>query len=241
MCGNCALRGFPFALKIFLRSNRKHYMRTPVFFLFLSLFAGSVYGQLVFDQPEQSSKAKPEQESIVAKYRFTNIGKESVTIENVQTSCGCTTAGLKKTEYAPGESGEIEAKFTFGGRSGKQEKAILVTTSQAREKPILLRLLVDIEDQIQIQPELVLWRAGEQLESKKIKITVADDASIKILSVVSDNPSIRAQLSEVKPGKEYEIQITPTDVSQPIGARLLIRTNYPPQNPRTRYAYARVK
>jgi hypothetical protein len=216
-------------------------MRTPVFLLFLSFFTNSAFGQLAWEKSEQSFSAKPQQESIVAKYRFTNTGTEPVTIEKVQTSCGCTTAGLKKTEYAPGESGEIEAKFTFGGRIGKQEKAILVTTSQSRDKPIILRLLVDIEDQIRIQPELVLWRVGEQPDSKKIQITVSDGAPVEILSVISDNPSIKAQLSEVKPGKEYEVQITPTDVTRPIGATLLIRTNYPPQNPQTRYAYARIK
>jgi hypothetical protein len=223
------------------RLNRKHPMRIPIFFLFLCLFACSTYGQLVFDQPEQSFKARPEQEIIVAKYRFANTGKESVKIENVQTSCGCTTAGLKKTDYAPGESGEIDAKFSFGGRIGRQEKAILVTTSQARERPTILRLLVDIEDPVQIQPELVLWRVGEQPNTKKIQITVADNAKVKILSVASDNPSIKAQLSELKPGKEYQIEITPTDVSQPAGATFLIRTDSPTQNPRTRYAYARVK
>jgi Protein of unknown function (DUF1573) len=216
-------------------------MRTPVFVLFFSVVASSTYGQLVFDQPEQSFKAKPEQEMIVAKYRFTNAGKEPVKIEKVQTSCGCTTAALKKTEYAPGESGEIEAKFSFGGRIGKQEKTILVTTFQAREKPTILRLLVDIQDPVQIQPELVLWRVGEQPDTKKIQIRVAENASVKILSVASDNPSIKAQLSEVKPGKEYEIEITPTDLSQPAGATFLIRTDYPTQNPQTRYAYARVK
>src|SRR5215471_10076974 len=119
-------------------------MKTPFFILIPSVFAVSAQGQLVFDQPEQSFKVKPEQESIVAKYRFTNSGKDSMKIENVQTSCGCTTAALKKTDYAPGESGEIEAKFTFGGRVGKQEKAIAVTTSQAKENPIILRLVVDI-------------------------------------------------------------------------------------------------
>lgn len=216
-------------------------MRKPVFFLLLSFFAASAYGQLVFEQPEQSFKAKPVEGSIVAKYRFTNTGTVSVKIENVQTSCGCTTASLKKTEYAPGESGEIEARFTIGGRIGKQEKAILVTTSDAREKPIQLKLLVDIEDQIRIQPELVLWRVGEQADPKKIEVTVADDAPVKIVSVLSDNPSIKAELSELKSGKKYEIQITPTDLSRQGGATILIHTDYPPQNPQTRYAYARIK
>jgi hypothetical protein len=236
---NLCFRGFSF--QDLPDPTEKHIMRTPFFILLLSVFAISAHGQLVFDQPEQAFKVKPEQESIVAKYRFTNSGKDSLKIENVQTSCGCTTAALKKTDYAPGESGEIEAKFTFGGRVGRQEKAILVSTSQAKEKPIVLRLVVDIQDQISIQPESVFWRVGEQPDTKKIEVTVADNAPVKILSVISDNPSIKAELSEVKPGKEYEIQITPTDVSKQGGATLLIHTNYPQQNPQTRFAYARIK
>jgi Protein of unknown function (DUF1573) len=221
--------------------NDTRLLRWPMLVLLLLLLANRTSGHLAFEQPEQSFKVRQEQESVVAKYRFTNTGQEAVKIENVRTSCGCTTAGLKKTEYAPGETGEIEAKFTFGGRSGRQEKAILVTTSEAEETPIVLRLVVDIEDQIKIQPELVFWRVGEQAEAKKIRITVGDNSAIRILSVISDNPAIKAQLSERKPDKTYEIEVTPTDVNQPAGATILIHTNYPPESPRIRYAYARIK
>jgi hypothetical protein len=213
----------------------------PVFLVSIFFLAGAAHGQLVFDKPEQSFQAKPEQGSITAKYQFRNSGSETIKIENVHTSCGCTTAALKKTEYAPGESGEIEAKFNFAGRKGKQEKEILVTTSQAKDKPVVLRLLVDIQDPIKIEPEMVLWRVGDQPDSKKIEITVADDSPARILSVASDNPAINARLSELKPGKEYEIEVTPTNLAQPGGATLLIRTDYPTENPLTRYAYARIK
>ena len=94
-------------------------MRT-LFFL-LCAFAGSAFGQLTWENPEQTFNSKPQDESVVAKYRFTNTGKQSLKIENVKTSCGCTTTALTKTEYAPGESGEIEAKFVFSGRTGRQE------------------------------------------------------------------------------------------------------------------------
>jgi hypothetical protein len=222
--------------------------RLPKQIFFLLVFVVSLFhlasaadGQLVFDQSEQSFEVKPEQGSVTAIYRFTNAGKDPVAIVNVQTSCGCTTAGLKKSEYAPGEAGEIEAKFSFGGRTGKQEKTILVQTSQAEGKPIVLRLMVDIKDEINIQPALILWRVGDQPDPKKIQITVADGASAKVLSVFSDNPAIKTQLSEVKPGKEYEIEVTPTNLARPDGATILIRTDSPARNPRILYAYVRIK
>jgi hypothetical protein len=214
-------------------------MRTLVFLM--CAFASSAFGQLTWENPEQTFNSKPQDESVVAKYRFTNTGKQSLKIENVKTSCGCTTAALTKTEYAPGESGEIEAKFVFSGRTGRQEKAITVTTSAAPQQPTVLRLFVNIEEAVKIQPEMVLWRVGEQPEPKTIHIAVADDSPAKVESVTSDNPSVKVQVTEVKPGKEYEVQVTPANVNQPAAATLMIRTDYPPNNPETKYAYARIK
>ena len=214
-------------------------MRTLVFLL--CAFAGSAFGQLTWENPEQTFNSKPQDESVVAKYRFTNTGKQSLKIENVKTSCGCTTTALTKTEYAPGESGEIEAKFVFSGRTGRQEKAITVTTSAAPQEPTILRLFVNIEETVKIQPEVVFWRVGEQPEPKTIHIAVADDSPAKIISVISDNDSVKVQITEVKLGKEYEVQVTPDSVSQPAAATLMIRTNYPLDNPETRYAYARIR
>lgn len=205
------------------------------------LCAGSAFGQLAWENTEQTFNAKPQDQAVVAKYKFTNTGNKPIKIENVRTSCGCTTTALSKTEYAPGESGEIETKFTFSGRTGKQEKAILVATSAAPEQPTILKVHVYIQEAVKIEPEVVLWRVGEQPDPKAIHIAVADDASIKILSVTSDNPALKVKLTELKPGKEYEAQITPDSAAQPAAATLMIRTDYPPDNPETKYVYARVK
>ncbi|MBV9391634.1 MAG: DUF1573 domain-containing protein [Verrucomicrobia bacterium] len=214
-------------------------MRIPALLLFV--LGSSAFGQLKFDNPEQTFRAKAQDKAVVAKYRFTNIGKETVKIEDVKTSCGCTTAALSKTEYRPGESGEIEAKFNVGGRTGLQEKAIVVRTSDSAQQPSFLRLVVNIEDPVTIQPEFVLWKIGDQPAAKTIRVIIAPDTPAKIISVLSDNPAIKVEMNEVKPGKEYNLQVTPGDLKSPTGATLLIRTDYPPDNPQTRYAYARVK
>jgi hypothetical protein len=207
----------------------------------LCLFTGSAFGQLAWGTTEQTFNSKPQDKEVVAKYKFTNTGTKPIKIQNVRTSCGCTTAALSKTDYAPGESGEIEAKFTFSGRTGKQEKAILVATSAEPEQPTILKLHVYIEETVKIEPEVVVWRVGEQPDPKAIHIAIADDASAKIVSVTSDNPALKVKLTEVKPGKEYEAQITPDSVTQPASATLVITTDYPPGNPEMKYAYARIK
>jgi Protein of unknown function (DUF1573) len=209
-------------------------------FLILSL-ATPAFAQLKWDNPEQTFAPSPLDKQVVAKYRFTNVGTSVVTINDVRTSCGCTTAGLKKRDYAPGESGEIEAAFQFAGHIGHQEKWIFVTTSSAPHDPTLLRLIADIPIAVTIDPEFVLWQVGDQPMPKTIRIVVADQFPAKIVSVQADNPALKLEIHEVRPGKEMEIKVTPANTNQPQNAILSIRTDYPPEKPETRYAYARVK
>jgi hypothetical protein len=209
--------------------------------LSLCVFAGSAFAQLAWETTEQTFNSKPQDKEVVAKYKFTNSGHTPIKIENVRTSCGCTTAGLNKNYYAPGESGEIEAKFTFSGRTGKQEKAITVDTTANPQQPTILKLHVYIEETVKVEPEVVIWRVGEQPNPKSIHIAVADDTSAKIVSVTSDNPALKVKLTELRAGKEYEAQITPDSVAHPAAATVMIRTDYPPDDPETKYAYARIK
>src|ERR1700686_4934294 len=132
-------------------------------FLLLAL-ATPAFGQLKREHPEQTFNVKPLDKVIVAKFRFTNIGTTSLKITDLHPSRGCTTAFLEKKEYAPGESGEIEAKFKFDGRVGHHEKWIVVTTDWVPPQPTILRFTVSIPEAITIQPELVLWRVGHQLK-----------------------------------------------------------------------------
>jgi len=207
----------------------------------LCLIAGTAFGQLTWETTQQTFNSKPKEEFVTAKYKFTNTGTEPIKIENVRTSCGCTTAVLKKTDYAPGESGEIESRFTFSGRTGKQEKAIVVQTSDKPNDPTILQLHVYIEDIVKIEPEVVLWRVGEQPSPKLIHIEVANDATVKVLSVTSDNAALKVKLTELEPGKKYDVEVTPDSAAQPQVAILQIKTNYPADNPDTKYAYARVR
>jgi len=209
-------------------------------FLLLAV-ATPVFGQLKWENPEQTFTAKPMDKVIVAKFRFANVGTTSVKITDLKPSCGCTTALLEKTEYAPGESGEIEAKFKFDGRLGHQEKWIVVTTDWVPPQPIILRMTVNIPESITIEPELVMWRLGDQLKPKTVRIVVSDEIPAKVVSVQADNAAVKLELREIRPGKDLEVKVTPTTTSQPGSATLLIRTDYPPENPATHYAYARVK
>jgi hypothetical protein len=210
--------------------------------LLLSLFlAVPAFAQLKWDTTEQTLKVKPGDREVVATYRFTNTGTTPITIDNVHTSCGCTTAALTKNEYAPGEAGQIVARMEIGNRTGHQEKSILVTTKQSPKSPMVLRLLADIPEPVVMKPTFVMWALGESPKPKTIDIKVTEGFPVRLLKVDSDNPDIKVEVNQVHPGLELEVKVTPKDTSRPEMATLLVRTDYPSDNPQTYYAYVKVK
>jgi Protein of unknown function (DUF1573) len=210
----------------------------------LVLLLGSVtpiFAQLKWDEPQQKLSVKPGDKAVTATYRFTNESASPVTIVDVRSSCGCTTATLAKRTYAPGESGEIDAKLNFAGHTGHQEKWIYVTTNSAGTEPTLLTLAVDIPPDITIEPEFVMWRIGDPLIPKTIRVVVPDGFPTKIVAAQTDNPAIQVQLQEVMAGRQWEVKVTPSETKDVVKAIVSIRTDYPAENPAIYSAYARVQ
>jgi Protein of unknown function (DUF1573) len=209
--------------------------------LFFLCLVAPAFAQLKWDQPQQVFTPKPGEKTVTARYRFTNIGASPVSILDVRPSCGCTTATLAKKEYAPGESGEIEAKLNFAGDVGHQEKWIYVTTNTVGEEPALLSLTVDIPPEVTIQPEFVMWRVGDPLEPKTMRVVIPEGIPTKLVAAQADNPTMQVRLREVQAGKEWEVKVTPTSTREAIKAVVTIRSDYPAGNPASYSAYARVE
>jgi Protein of unknown function (DUF1573) len=211
-----------------------------ILLLSLSLIT-PVFAQLKWDQPKQTLIPQPGQKVVTARFGFTNAGSSPVTIIDVHPSCGCTTATLAKKEYAPGESGEIEAKLNFAGHVGHQEKWIYVTTNVAGSEPALLSLAVDIPPEVTIQPEFVMWRVGDPLEPKTMRVVIPEGIPTKLVAAQADSPRMQVRLREVQAGKEWEVKVTPTSTREAVEAVVTIRSDYPAGNPITYSAHARVQ
>lgn len=62
-------------------------------------------------------------------FKFTNTGEAPLIIQNATGSCGCTVPTFSKQPIAPGETGEIVAKFNSQGRQNLQNKTVTVTAN----------------------------------------------------------------------------------------------------------------
>ncbi len=73
------------------------------------------------------------------KFEFTNTGGEALIIQNVSTSCGCTTPEWTKQPVLPGQKGFVSAAYDPKGRPGPFEKYITV---QSNAEPASVKLTI---------------------------------------------------------------------------------------------------
>lgn len=197
--------------------------------------------ELKWERPLQEFQRSPEDKFVEARFAFRNVGNAPVTIRNTRTSCGCTTARLDKKTYAPGETGEIIAKFTFGSRKGAQRKTVTVFTEGSKEPAAVLDMRVDVQPSFTVAPALALWRVGEAPSEKAIQLTATNGRKVRVKSVTSSNPRMKARLQTAAEGERYTLLLSPSSTEEKEAAVVRVETDFPPDAPRTYMIHARIK
>lgn len=183
--------------------------------------AAHAQSALAWDRKRLEIKAEPGQERAEGVFTFRNTGAKTVTITAVQTSCGCTTTELKKHSYAPGEAGEIRAIFTFGDRTGPQQKVLTVNTDDAVVATQLV-LRVDIPDTLILDQRIVQWPRGEAAEAKTVTIHTAA-TGMKVEGLDFDAKQIEAKLEPLPDGNGYHVTLRPLSTAEPMRQTVQIR------------------
>ncbi len=125
------------ALMFFLANNSK-------------ISASISSSKLLFEEDSHDFGKVPQGPQLEYSYKFTNKGKSLLVIDKVQPSCGCTGATIGgKNEYEKGESGEVKITFNTQGRSGHQEKHIMVFSNDPETPQKELKFTCDIDENMQ--------------------------------------------------------------------------------------------
>jgi len=105
-------------------------MRKFILMVFFFLFAVSAFAQAgkdgiteVWDFGSVKAGETPKHEFVLK-----NDTAKPFNIVNVNTSCGCTSSGVKKTHLVQGESTTIEVKFNSKGYNGNVKQYVYVST-----------------------------------------------------------------------------------------------------------------
>jgi hypothetical protein len=83
----------------------------------------------------------PQGKPVTHNFIVQNIGKDSLKIDNVQASCGCTTPEWSRTAVAPGQQTTIKVGYNSASE-GQFEKSITIYYNSGQVKQLLIKGVV---------------------------------------------------------------------------------------------------
>lgn len=160
-------------------------------------------------------------------FTFTNIGKQPLVVQNVISSCGCTTPEWTREPVRPGATGTIQATFSNDQGPYPFEKTLTVYVgvgASSLERPVLLRLRGVSHEQKKDLDELFTTHIGP-LGLRKVETSIGyvDQGVVKSDQMQVANLSRKELLVEpcnVTPG------LTVTVTPNPIPSRSMARLTY---------------
>lgn len=139
-----------------------------------------------------------------------NKGSETLLIEKVKPTCGCTTTSYTK-EIKPGGSGVVKTLLRTSGQGGRHlKKTVKVYTNDPKNELIALTLTGPVNNFAEVSPKYITFRSGGFKNNEQtITIRPLDGYPFKIKSVEVDRKKeLGVELREIKDENErtvYEI------------------------------------
>ncbi len=166
---------------------------------------------IVFDSETYNFGRAKSGETIKHDFIFTNTGNTSLEITDVKLGCGCTTAGAWDKTVAPGRTGTIPLQFNSTGFGGQVAKSATVSCNDRAHTNIVLQLTGTVWKPIDVMPALTMFNVSAESptnETKVVRIASNLEEPVALSDLHCSSTCFKAELKEIKPGKEFELRVT---------------------------------
>jgi hypothetical protein len=171
--------------------------------------------ELTFETDTYDFGTFSETESRSGRIRFTSTGGETLVIDEIKTTCGCTLASMDKMRYEPGETGEL--KLTFEPTAPGEQKKYITVFSNATAQPQRLTVTANVLPFITFEPRMLklgVLRYGDQHRAEVMISCVDPDATLESIRTTNQHVSARvvadSDLDDASSGTTVEVTIAPT-------------------------------
>jgi hypothetical protein len=144
-----------------------------LFVLCLAAIAQEASPKIVFTKSSHDFKVIEQGDKVKVDFEFKNTGNAELVIENVKTSCGCTSATPEKKNYAPGEGGVIPVTFNSTRFNGPITKTITITSNDPENPRTQLRISGKVLTEVNAYPTslTVIDVKRNETITREIKVT----------------------------------------------------------------------
>lgn len=127
-------------------------MKKTLFILLTIIFSSVAFAQTkektaVFSFAEKSFDFGDVKEGAMVSHTFTykNTGNDTLRIDNIVSSCGCTVVNSYQKTVAPGKSSSITIDFNSAGKMGVINKTVTILSNAKSEEPAeFLKIRVNV-------------------------------------------------------------------------------------------------
>jgi hypothetical protein len=199
--------------------------------ILLSMSAVVAGDGLTFTKNRIATTVAPDAKKVTVSYTFENKSQRTITIARYDSACSCLSAQVKggKLVYKPGEKGEMKVEFELKNFSGLVEKTVLLWTADDPENTpsSVLTVAITIPKLFEVSPLTIFWDQNGTKEAKVFKLKVNHDKPIHILNNFSTNKNFVYQIKTIRDGWEYELVVTPKNVTTPAFGMIKLTTDSP--------------
>jgi hypothetical protein len=140
-----------------------------------------------------------------AEFKFTNAGDGLLKITGVEGCCGVVTR-LNKKEYAPGESGKLEADYRSSLQPGVMRRQIHVNSNDKATPRVELTVEATIVQKVSFQPDRLNLLLKSDANCPSITLTSLDGKPFSIKQFKSTGNCITADVNSLMEATKFVIQ-----------------------------------
>ena len=145
-------------------------------------------------------------------FTFTNTGDSVLKIDKVKAPCGCTVPTLKKKEYAPGESGQIDVTFKAPQKRGSVTKQAFVHSNAKNDSRATLTIKANVVLQVEAEPKKLKIALNDpnlsdpDSDAYVIKLKSSDNLPFAVKSFKTKGDVFTADIDPNKEATEFVIR-----------------------------------
>ena len=194
-------------------------------FLLLIAFSLSAQPKITFDKT-QHDFGKVNESDGAASYDFTfkNTGAAPLIIQDVKSTCGCTTPEWTKQPVLPGATGFIKVTYDVKGRPGAIDKSITVHNNSS--SAVTLRIIGEVIPVDRHPTEAFRYTAGTiRLDDMHVAFNRMYSYEKPSLVVTAYNPGPEAvKISLINLPAHIKADVTPASIKK--GEKATIKLTY---------------
>jgi len=130
-------------------------------------------------------------------FTFTNTGDETLKIENLRSSCGCTKAVQGSSEIAAKGKSKITASFDTTGLSpGRKQKTLFVHTNDPVNPEVKLTIYADVIREVTVSPPSLAKKLQGPADEVtfSVKFSNASDRQVSVTGLQANGTVLKAKL-----------------------------------------------